>query len=75
MVDTCCGILEKLSEKYDLPFTRPITFNPETSQLGIGGWAVKCLTKTEGGAISKKRQATVFLTYCPFCRKQLREEE
>ena len=72
MNDFCCNALKDISDTYALPFYRPLILNRETKAIEAGGWGIKLLNKTPGGNIAKKG-ATVFLNYCPFCGKQLRE--
>jgi len=72
---TCCGILEQLKEKYDLPFYRPISYTTKDRQLAVGSWAIRLLKTTPGGAIARGGQGTLFLNYCPICGARLAPEE
>lgn len=70
---TCCGGLEKIRERAELPFEQPIWIEPETHNLRCDGWAVRLLNRTQSGNISRKSAGVIFLTYCPFCSAKLPE--
>lgn len=70
---TCCGILEKLEAEHDLPFSRPIRL---VGNALVGGeWAVRVMTLTKSGRISRAAGSSiyVFLEFCPFCGRRLRQ--
>jgi hypothetical protein len=66
----CCGVLEELASKFDLPFEQPLLLKGR--ELVVGGWAVRLLKKTPVGSISKKGSSFITLSYCPFCGQALR---
>jgi len=72
---TCCGVLEKLRDDYDLPFTIPLRLTEELNDIVADEWAIKLTTLTSSGRVSRKhgKPSLVFINYCPFCGKQLRE--
>jgi hypothetical protein len=71
----CCGVLEWIVDAgYAFPFQRPIIIN-EDRQLVPGGWSAQCFKKTPKGDISRKENIHFFLTYCPFCGKELSASE
>lgn len=74
MPDPCtCGALEKIREKFDLPFRRPIIFNNETNSLRVGGWCAQLNKLTPSGNISKNGGGFIELKFCPFCGGRLGE--
>lgn len=67
----CCGLIEEVASKFDLPFERP--FLVGSLDFEVGGWALRLLKLTPAGNISKKGGAFIFLNFCLFCGATLRE--
>lgn len=71
----CCDAMKEILSKFDKPFYWPIRFVPKTHDLVADELAVTLYKTTPAGNISKRGSATVFLNYCPWCGKKLREIE
>lgn len=63
--------LETVAEKWEQPFSKPLTFNRETGDLSASQWAVKVYNLTKGGNISKTESAQLFINFCPLCGEKL----
>jgi len=63
--------LRVASEKWDGPFERPITWDRETGDLGVGAWALKVYKLTKAGNISRNGGGYLILKYCPLCGEEL----
>jgi len=52
-----------------------VTINFKTGNLKTGEWAIKCVSLTKSGAVSRKQGSskTIFFAFCPFCGARLRE--
>ena len=63
--------IEVITERWDGPFERPITFNRETNELLSEKWAIKVYKLTKSGNISKSGGGYLFMDYCPLCGEKL----
>jgi len=71
---TCCGALETLEERNGSPVYRPIQVNPKTLSLTAGDWALQLTPLTPSGRVAKRGQGAVFINFCPFCGKRIKED-
>ena len=71
----CCEALEETTKKYKRPLYRSIIISQDLSTLSVGEWAIQMYSLTKSGTISRRGRATIFINFCPFCGKQLREIE
>lgn len=76
---TCCWTIKKLREEgWDLPFEDSFMLIPTSEEGDDFDFACKTvitlMRRTPKGNISSKTSG-VFMNYCPFCGKDLREEE
>jgi hypothetical protein len=66
----CCGLIEQVADKYDMPFGRPMGINFKT-----GGWSLRLFNLTKRGNMSSKGTGWLLLSYCPICGKRIAPEE
>lgn len=73
--NVCCGAIEELAEIYDRPFEKP--FGVEEGEFKVYAWSLRLMKLTPAGNISEKHgmNSTVLMSFCPFCGKDLREQE
>lgn len=74
----CCGVFEKITEEgFDFPFEKPLYIDRDAKDLKIGDMAVWLFKKTSSGRISQSEKNTMmlYIEFCPFCGKGLRELE
>jgi len=76
MEDTmCCDAMQQVETEYAFPFIRPVSIDPATLNFRVNDLAIQLHKKTIAGRVSRAGQATVFVNFCPFCGKRLREVE
>lgn len=69
----CCGTLEHLVETgYKFPFSKPIIVSKELQIGASDKWAVTIYEQDARSlGLNQRKHVTVFLSYCPFCGKEI----
>ena len=69
----CCQMMDEVLEQFPLPFYRPVVINSTTLNLEVASMGVTLYKKGKAGNPIKTGHTVVFLNYCPWCGKKLRE--
>lgn len=63
--------LKALSEKWEMPFYKPIMYSREKNTFAADTWAIKVFNLTPSGGMSKKGAAHLLFDFCPICGERI----